>query len=218
MTDADIQVIRKKLAVATQAMQQEALVKDTDGGERGGKVMKYATLNSVLELVKKHLEAQNLVMTQPFEARDDGWQVINTLIVDKTDGNFLMFPGPQMRVLNDPQASGSAITYNRRYSLVTLFCLEQDDDDGGQAHRRAAQPNQRTEAETQTRAIIATLTDEDRQKFVTDFKTEFGSTLNDLPESRHGDALGYTKWWVEGASAEETAEVLADAETEAGGA
>jgi len=196
MTDDDINTLRKKLAKATEAMQAEALVKNAEGGERGGKVMKYATLNQVLELVKKHLADENLVMTQPFEPKEDGWQSINTLIVDKADGNFLLFPGPQMKVMNDPQAAGSAITYNRRYALVTLFALEQEDDDGAQAHRRVQTPNERTTAEKEVRQMIGQMSNEDRGLFVEDFRIEFGCTLSQLPESRHGDALGYTKFWI----------------------
>ena len=34
---------------------------------------------------------------------------------------------------NDMQALGSAITYARRYALVSMLGLEQDDDDGNKA-------------------------------------------------------------------------------------
>ena len=34
---------------------------------------------------------------------------------------------------NDPQAQGSAITYARRYGLMSLLCLSAEDDDGESA-------------------------------------------------------------------------------------
>jgi hypothetical protein len=42
---------------------------------------------------------------------------------------------PLMLVKEDPQAQGSAITYARRYSLLTLLSLTADEDDDGEAAR-----------------------------------------------------------------------------------
>ena len=35
-----------------------------------------------------------------------------------------------------------------------------------------------------------------RSEYVNEFGDEFGSTLTGLPESRHGDALTWTKQWI----------------------
>lgn len=202
MTDKDNNTltldIRKTLAKAASAMQEEALTKSARGGERGGKVFKYADLNSVLSLVKRHLKAHNLVLTQPIAPVEgqERTQQITTMVTDTATGEYLMFSGPIFPVPNDPQASGSAITYNRRYALVTLFALEQEDDDGAQAHRAATRPNQRTEAEAKIRSVLEDLDADKRKTFVADFKADFGTSLSNLPESRHGEALTWVNEYL----------------------
>ena len=194
----DVFAMRRKVAAAVAAMQEEALAKTATGGERGGKAIKYTHLNDVLDLVRKHLSARDLVLTQPISPVEgqERVQQITTLITDKTDGNFLVFTGPIFPVPNDPQAAGSAITYNRRYSLVTLFALEQEDDDGAQAKRAAVSPDRRTEAEIEIRRMIGEMKKEDQDQFVHDFREHFQTTLTALPESKHGDALTWAKAWT----------------------
>lgn len=196
--------LRRKLHRVSNALAGQTLVKNTKGGEKGGKKLMYADLNQVLEVVKTALHDEDLTIMQPIGPVPgmEGYQQLSTVITDD-DGNWIQFPGPMMKILADPQASGSAITYNRRYALVTLFALEQEDDDGQQANRAVKNPTQRTGAEKEIRAGIAKLDKADRERFVADFRDEFGCSLSDLPESAHGDALGYWKFWSQGGSAEE---------------
>ena len=46
---------------------------------------------------------------------------------------------------DDPQGYGSAITYARRYSLASLMCLVQADDDGNEASARREERDQKAE-------------------------------------------------------------------------
>jgi hypothetical protein len=98
-------------------------------------------------------------------------------------------------VKGEPQALGSALTYLRRYALTTLFALNVEDDDGAQAQRAAVAPTHRTPAEGEIREMMTGLTADGLADFAADFKEEFGSTLSALPESRHGEALKFTKFW-----------------------
>ena len=89
---------------------------------------KYATLDSVLETIEEPLRQVGLGYYQTTEK--DG---LVTTIYDLEDtklfiSGFLPFIGA-----TDMQKLGSAITYNRRYGLVTLCGLEQEDDDGNYA-------------------------------------------------------------------------------------
>jgi hypothetical protein len=188
----DINAMRAKLARATQAMSS---VSKTKTANVGTYTYTYATLTDVLTTVKNALTEQGLVLMQPIEIRD-GFQVVSTLITDITTGEYLMFPGPGVPVKGDPQAAGSALTYNRRYALTSLFGLEVDDDDGATAHRAETKPQSRTEAEVETRKIIAALSADDQSAFQADFREEFHSTLTGLPESRHGEALKFAKFWT----------------------
>lgn len=171
------------------------IVKDKTA-DTGKYTYDYADINDILAVVKDALTPLNLAISQPVTVSTEGVMSVTTLLIDIDTGEFLSFPGPGCPVKGDPQAAGSAITYFRRYALVCLFGLEADDDDGAQAHRAAVNPQKRTPAEVEIRDGIAKMAKDEQAAFAEDFKTEFNSTLTNLPESKHGDALGYYHWWV----------------------
>ena len=90
---------------------------------------KYASLDDVLDAIKEPLRESGLVFIQiPYS---DG---LETSIVDIEDeSQCIKSKIPYMLGKNDMQALGSAITYARRYALVSMLGLEQDDDDGNKA-------------------------------------------------------------------------------------
>lgn len=99
-------------------------IKDTQGYG-----YKYATLEQVLDLIKPHLEKQKLLLTQvPMnEGQMIGVEtVIQCLTDDEVYQNKFFVEVPK----KDPQGYGSAITYCRRYALVSMFNLAPEDDDG----------------------------------------------------------------------------------------
>ena len=171
----------------------EVLVKD-QSADAGKFVIKYANINQIIHMLKPILNDHGLALTQPI-VFVDGHNMVTTTLIDTDTGDTLDFPGPAFPTKGDPQQAGSAITYFRRYGLVSLFALESEDDDGGIAHRAVATPTKRTGAEGELRAMISGMTKDDRTLFVQDFKEEFNSTLADLPESRHGEALAFGKFW-----------------------
>ena len=152
----------------------------------------YATLSSVMAAVDAACATENLAWVQTTDVEGDRW-TLDTMLIDLDTGHAQSFSGMPGTVKGDPQAMGSAMTYYRRYGLVTLFGMNQLDDDGGKAHRAAATPNARTPAEIEIRQTIGTWPAEDRAMFANAFKDQFGSTLTNLPESRHGDALAFLK-------------------------
>lgn len=87
----------------------------------------YASLNEVLDKIKGPLSELGVVMMQV----PDEIGLITTLY-DTGSGTSIQgrlnFMGA-----TDPQKLGSNLTYYRRYSLVTMLGLEDDDDDGNQA-------------------------------------------------------------------------------------
>lgn len=195
--EASVAVVRKKLALATNAV--HTVLKDSTAnmGDRIGNVS-YASIGAVLTAVKAALQEQNLALSQPFGyVPTDALPImtVDTIITDTTTGDYLAFQGPGFPVKGDPQAAAGAITYFRRYALVTLFGLIVDDDDGNEATRIHRNPLARTDAEIETRAIIAEMDDEDRPQFFQDFQEQFGSNLSDLSTHRHGAALSFTRFW-----------------------
>jgi len=155
---------------------------------------KHATLNDVLDVCQAALSAQGLTLAMPLNTRDE-LVFVDMLIIETLSGNYLHFPGLGTPVNRDPQANGSAITYAKRYALVSMFCLHVEDDDGAQAGRAARNPMRRTEAEGIIRDELAKLDKGEQKEFANDFQEEFHSTLTNLPEHRHGEALTFWKFW-----------------------
>lgn len=92
---------------------------------------KYATLSNVLEVIKGPLEKSNLVVVQsPTDCT-----TLVTKIIHVESGELIESAYPLNPVKNDPQGIGSAITYARRYALVSMLCLDVDDDDGNAASK-----------------------------------------------------------------------------------
>lgn len=88
---------------------------------------KYANLAEVIGKVRPALTEIGIVLVQ-----EPGEHGLTTKLIDpETDTSvegFLPYIGA-----NDPQKLGSNLTYLRRYSLVTMLGLEDDDDDGNVA-------------------------------------------------------------------------------------
>lgn len=102
---------------------------------------RYASLDAILETVLPILNQNGLFIEQsPY---NDGDRVgVYTAIYykdgTKIDGSFTM-----TLAKNDPQGAGSAITYARRYALVSMLGLNvEDDDDANHASSpRVSSPN-----------------------------------------------------------------------------
>lgn len=95
---------------------------------------KYADLTSVIEAIKPALAAHGLFFTQCPQTCDGGVTIETTLHHEGGQsialGSLFM---PANR--NDAQAYGSALTYARRYALVTAFGVPTEDDDGNAASK-----------------------------------------------------------------------------------
>ena len=88
---------------------------------------KYVSLNEVLDKVKKPLNDVGIVIVQ--EPTLEG---LKTTLYDTEDNTSITGTMPYVEV-STAQKLGSNNTYNRRYSLVTMLGLEDEDDDGNEA-------------------------------------------------------------------------------------
>lgn len=90
---------------------------------------RYATLQAVVDNVKDNLNDVGISILQPIM----GDKVVTRLLF--TDGTSIEDGGTPIvcKVENDPQAQGSAITYARRYGLMSILSLPADDDDAESA-------------------------------------------------------------------------------------
>jgi hypothetical protein len=160
----------------------------------------YADLGDALGMARPVLSANGLAVLQTAEANHDE-VVVHTTILHES-GQYVAFAPTRLPAGKTAQATGSAITYARRYSLMAALGLATEDDDGATAsprpervHRVAAKPaGPRTEAEGEIRGMLAGLDKAQAARVRGQFKAEFGCGLAELDTGRHDEALD----WVMG--------------------
>ena len=104
----------------------------------------YTTIGHMLSEVKPLLAEFGLAVIQNPSSDTQKVQV-KTLLVHES-GEWIESDSLEMKpVKNDPQGSGSAITYARRYSLEAFLSLSTgNDDDGNSASQPGKQPTKQT--------------------------------------------------------------------------
>ena len=130
MTETKVKTIHQALLEAQKKI--EPVVKDATNPYFKST---YATLGGVIGAIKTSLNDAGLTILQPIV----GDRVITKVIY--TDGQEIVDGGTPIVCSkpNDPQAQGSAITYARRYGLMSLLCLSAEDDDGEKATSHKAE-------------------------------------------------------------------------------
>lgn len=102
-------------------------VSKDSNAEVEGRGYRYSTLAAVLDVVKPLLCDNNVLVLQPTRVEDAKVTVTTLLMVeDEFIESSLTLAAAQAT----PQSVGSAITYARRYGLLSLLCLATEDDDG----------------------------------------------------------------------------------------
>lgn len=131
----------KLITTALLAAQKEIESVDKDGKNPFFK-SDYTTLNAAILACKSILNKHEIVVLQPITSDENGVYVATTLL--HTSGEQI---GSKHRIReakdNDPQSQGSAITYARRYSLMSLLCMSSADDDGEKAQQAYRKPEQK---------------------------------------------------------------------------
>lgn len=95
---------------------------------------KYAPLETILPAIKEPLEKAGLVFTQmpSYLGSEVGFSsALTTKIIHIESGETIESTVPLILAKQDPQGVGSAITYMRRYALVSMLGLNCDEDDDG---------------------------------------------------------------------------------------
>jgi hypothetical protein len=95
---------------------------------------RYADLAAVFEAVRKPLADNSLAITQTTEMRDGAFLLVTKL--RHATGQWIASEYP-LPLNAKPQELGSALTYARRYSLSALTGIAADEDDDGEATRKA---------------------------------------------------------------------------------
>lgn len=97
---------------------------------------KYATLGAVLKSIGAALDDNGLTVVQTTGLIGDDGILLLTTLHHLESGESLVSVWPLHPTKRDPQGEGSALTYARRYALMTMFGLNAEDDDGNSGSRR----------------------------------------------------------------------------------
>lgn len=125
---------------------------------------KYADLASVMDACMSALNNNGIAVIQPLVETELGRSVETVFL--HGSGERLVCRVPLIVLKEDMQGLGSAITYARRYGLMSLAGIAPDDDDGNAA--AAAAPKERSWAQTITDELSADATDFDKAKAIAD--------------------------------------------------
>jgi len=107
---------------------------------------KYASLSNIIEAIQAPLTECGISVIQLPVAESQ----LETILLHKS-GEFISEIYTMRPVRNDPQGIGSAITYQRRYALGAILCLNIDEDDDGQA---ASQPAKKVEMKPKEKPVM----------------------------------------------------------------
>jgi len=165
---------------------------DNDAFKKGGKASKYADINAVIDAIKPALIKHGLFFTQHPAPHDRGVQIETFLHHaggESMSLGVLFVPASKQ----DAQGFGSAMTYARRYALVTAFGVPVEDDDGNAAAAASKKDAQAkaTPSPTQAGPIndgqwmtitdLITQTNSDAKAFCTAFKI---ASVKELPAAQ----------------------------------
>lgn len=97
---------------------------------------KYADLASVMDACMPALTKHGIAVLQlPYD--EDGRYYIKTMFVHGASGETVECRTPLIIAKNDMQGYGSAVTYGRRYALMSMAGVAPEDDDGNAAAKAA---------------------------------------------------------------------------------
>ena len=198
-----IDALSQALVVALGEMQD--LIK-TETADAGKYKYTYATLASALQMARPVLSRHGLALTQVAESSNREVAIWTTIL--HSSGQYVTVVPMRLPAGDTAQATGSAVSFAKRYALMAVLGLATEDDDGASAAprtpreaprsvserrtpskpaARASEP--RSDAEREIRALLATLTGPEATRVKAEFKAAFGSTLAELDTDLHEPAL-----------------------------
>ena len=101
---------------------------------------RYVTLEGCIDAVTQPLANHGFFLTQQLQTLSEGFCVSTILFHEDFPEWKLASHVPLVLGKNDMQGLGSAITYARRYGIMSLLNLPAEDDDGNQASRSSGPP------------------------------------------------------------------------------
>lgn len=110
---------------------------------------RYATLSNILDVIQDPLNECGLSIIQ----LPQGDHELVTILTH-ISGEFISNTSRMTPKQDDPQGRGSCITYQRRYSIGAVLCINIDDDDDAAAACGIKQPQQQPQQQPQPKKIL----------------------------------------------------------------
>lgn len=101
----------------------------------------YASLSNILDSIKEPLMESGLSISQ----FPTGEHSLVTLLMHGESGEWIESSYEMRPVKDEPQARGSVLTYQRRYSISAILLLNIDDDDDANSSSYVGNPNAEVE-------------------------------------------------------------------------
>lgn len=136
-TKIEAETLASAMAAAFGEIEAATKASENPAFKQGGRAIRYADLTSVIDAIKPALIKHNLFFTQRPEPCETGVCIATHLHHaggESMSLGTLFVPANK----NDAQGFGSALTYARRYALVTAFGVPVEDDDGNAAAKAQA--------------------------------------------------------------------------------
>jgi hypothetical protein len=106
---------------------------------------KYADLSSVMAACLPALNSNGIAVFQP-TGEDEAGRFVRTILAHSS-GETIECRVPLIVSKNDMQGYGSAVSYARRYGLMSMAGIAPEDDDGNAAAKAAPDPRAEFEAD-----------------------------------------------------------------------
>ena len=145
---------------------------------------KYADLNQTVEALRKVLLEEGLWFMQFPTSTENSVGVLTRVVHSSSEFIEHEFVLPLAK--RDPQAAGSAITYARRYALVSIFGLQAVDDDA-----QSAMPTPIDEISVERIENLLTETGKKKESLVKHFGVK---EIADLSSEQGVEAIGLLEW------------------------
>lgn len=147
---------------------------------------KYADLASVVDACMPSLNDHGIAVIQP-TTDDENGRYVETILIHGESGETLKCRVPLIVAKNDMQGYGSAVTYARRYGLMSMSGIAPEDDDGNAAAKAAPKPEAAISPDQYIKLRDKMEEAEaDESKFLTAYRAP---SLQQFPTSKFADAM-----------------------------
>ena len=153
---------------------------------------KYADLGNVMDACLPALNEAGIAVVQP-TGEDEHGRYVETRLIHGESGESLFCRVPLIVAKNDMQGYGSAVTYARRYGLMTMAGIAPEDDDGNAAAKAAPKqeaPKKISAEQFQEIQALIEITETDEAKFCKFMKV---GDLHDMNAQQAADAIAMLK-------------------------